>query len=227
MRAAHLEFGGEVVALLAERAVWWERERTLFIADLHLGKTAAFRASGVAAPEAVTRADLARLGDIVTMFHVEHLVVLGDLVHARAGCTPVVMEELRCWRARHAQLHVSLVSGNHDRAAGYSGDDLRIARAQHAQCFDLIHDPADAQGERHCLAGHLHPGVTIRGAGKGSGVRARCFWLRGGRVLVLPAFGGFTGSMAVRARPGDRVFAVGPGAVLEVTAVCVPDGACR
>ena len=41
---------GEAVELLPERALHWIRERTLFVADVHLGKAAAFRAGGVPVP---------------------------------------------------------------------------------------------------------------------------------------------------------------------------------
>ncbi len=36
----------ERVQLLADRALYWPRARTLFVADVHLGKAAAFRAGG-------------------------------------------------------------------------------------------------------------------------------------------------------------------------------------
>ena len=45
--------------LLAERALYWPRAATLFVADVHLGKAAAFRAGGVPLPRGATAADLA------------------------------------------------------------------------------------------------------------------------------------------------------------------------
>ncbi len=52
---------GEAVLLLAERAIHWPGGHTLFVADVHLGKAAAFRAGGVAIPRGATAHDLARL----------------------------------------------------------------------------------------------------------------------------------------------------------------------
>ena len=49
---------GEQVELLALRALHWPRERTVFVADVHLGKAAAFRAGGVPLPRGSTAADL-------------------------------------------------------------------------------------------------------------------------------------------------------------------------
>lgn len=79
---------GERVELLAERALHWPRARTLFVADVHLGKTAAFRAGGVPLPGGTTAADLARLSAVLAATCAERLVVLGDLLHAAAGRTP-------------------------------------------------------------------------------------------------------------------------------------------
>jgi hypothetical protein len=56
-----LNVGGEAVELCADRALFWTRTRTLFVADVHLGKAAAFRAGGVPVPRGSTANDLKRL----------------------------------------------------------------------------------------------------------------------------------------------------------------------
>ena len=35
--ALPITLAGEAVVLLPERALWWPRERALFVADVHLG----------------------------------------------------------------------------------------------------------------------------------------------------------------------------------------------
>ena len=57
--------GGELVELHAERALYWPRGRTLFVADVHLGKGATFRAGGVPLPRGATANDLGRLTALV------------------------------------------------------------------------------------------------------------------------------------------------------------------
>src|SRR5258706_7700350 len=79
---------GERVELLAARALHWPRERTVFVADVHLGKAAAFRAGGVPLPRGSTAADLARLAAILSQTGARRLVVLGDFLHAAAGPGP-------------------------------------------------------------------------------------------------------------------------------------------
>ena len=53
-----IDCAGERLVLLPEKAVFWPSEKTLIVADLHLGKTAAFRAAGIGVPELTTTADL-------------------------------------------------------------------------------------------------------------------------------------------------------------------------
>ena len=112
--------GDERVELLAARALHWPRERTAFVADVHLGKAAAFRAGGVPLPRGSTAADLTRLAAVV--LHetgAQRLVVLGDFLHGAAGRVAALDTAFRAWRSRHAAIDIVLVRGNHDDRAGY------------------------------------------------------------------------------------------------------------
>ncbi len=203
--------------------MWWARTATICVADVHLGKAAAFRSGGVPVPEQTTAADLERLSALVKQFPPRRVVILGDLLHARSGRVHVTMDAFGAWRASHRDVDVLLVRGNHDRSAGDPPVEwnLRVVDEPHAEAGDgrilLAHDP-DVDGSRPVdgrgmLCGHIHPGVTMFGAART--LRAKCFWLRQS-VGVLPAFGSFTGGKAIRPTRGDRVFAVGPDGVHEV-----------
>ena len=71
--------------LLGERAVYWERARTLLVADPHFGKAAAFRAAGVLVPRGTTGETLSRLDAALDRTRAERIVFLGDFLHAREG----------------------------------------------------------------------------------------------------------------------------------------------
>ena len=90
---------GERVELLADRALYWPAGETLFVADVHLGKAAAFRAGGIALPRGGTQADLARLAALLARTHARRLVVLGDFLHAAAGRVAALDAAFRAWRA--------------------------------------------------------------------------------------------------------------------------------
>ena len=189
-----IEWAGETLLLLPQRAVWWERQRTLFIADPHFGKAAAFRHAGIPVPETLHSDDLARLDEILRTRGAQRLVILGDFLHARSGRSDATLGALAAWRARLADLEIVLVLGNHDRRAGAPPSDL------HIQCvagpwplppFHCCHEPQEI-ADAFVLAGHLHPAFRLSER-IGSALRGPCF-VFGPRLAVLPAFGDFTGT---------------------------------
>jgi len=199
--------GGEAVALLAERALYWARAATLFVADVHLGKAAAFRAGGVPLPRGSTQTDLARLARLVVHTGARRLVVLGDFLHAAAGRVPALDAAFRAWRARYPDLAITLVRGNHDDRAGDPPEawGVTVVADPHAippflACHEPCHPPSG-----YVLSGHLHPGVLLTGTG--GAARLPCFVL-GTRRAILPAFGSFTGLAMVTPEPGDRLVAI-------------------
>ncbi len=56
-----IDWGGERLVVLAERALYWPRRRTIIIADPHFGKAATFRQAGIPVPHGTTATDLDRL----------------------------------------------------------------------------------------------------------------------------------------------------------------------
>jgi metallophosphoesterase superfamily enzyme len=121
------------------------------------------------------------------------------------------------WRLQHAQLSLVLVRGNHDRHAGDPPPHWRVQSVDEPLALaslQLMHHPAAPMPGRYGIAGHLHPVVRVGGRGRDH-LRLPCFHF-GAALGVLPAFGDFTGGQAVRRRPGDRVFALAAGSVVEV-----------
>lgn len=199
---------GERVTLLAERALYWPRERTLFVADVHLGKAAAFRAGGVPLPRGSTAADLARLTRLLERTGASRIVVLGDFIHAKAGRVAALAEAFARWRVQHAAIDVMLVRGNHDARAGdppaawnVGCVDEPFALPPFLACHRIT-QPATG----YALCGHVHPGVRVHGSGEQS-ARLPCFVL-GARRAILPAFGRFTGLADVLPAPRERIVVI-------------------
>ena len=210
------DVAGERLTLMPERAVYWERMRTLLVADPHWGKAATFRASAIPVPRGTTTAGLARLDRAIARTGANRIVFLGDYLHARDGRAPDTLRALAEWRWVNSELDVVLVRGNHDRHAGDPPVEAGI------RCVDpplidspfvLMHHPG-ASSDGYVLAGHLHPGAPLVGRAK-MRERLPCFWF-GRNCGVLPAFGDFTGLADVTAQPGDRVFAVADAEVVEI-----------
>jgi DNA ligase-associated metallophosphoesterase len=210
-RPLAIDCAGETLWLLPERALWWPARRTLFIADLHLGKAAAFRALGQPVPAGTTRRNLDRLAGLLQRHAPDHLVVLGDFLHAREALTPAVQAALGAWRAGFPRLRGTLVRGNHDRHAGDPPQVLGFSVVDEPWRlgpFAACHHPQAVPGAV-VLCGHVHPVARLHGRGRDR-LRLPCFVLDG-QGLLLPAFGEFTGGWEVAAAPGRVVFVVGEG----------------
>jgi DNA ligase-associated metallophosphoesterase len=216
---------GRHLSLLPERAAWLADAGLLLVADVHFGKAASFRRLGVPVPSGTTAANLARLDALLarlTGAAVRELVFLGDFLHAASGRAPATLAALQAWRERHADLAMTLVRGNHDDHAGDPPPELFITVVDepwHHAGLALCHDPATpCPPGLYAVAGHLHPTAVL---GRGfDALRMPCFHARAGSsaldgrpdtagVLLLPAFGEFTGGAAVvRASPGDALYVV-------------------
>lgn len=205
----------ESLQLLADRALYWPRCSTLVIADPHFGKSATFRSAGIPLPPGTTSSDLGRLTKLIDDRRPERLLILGDFWHAREGRAAPTLDAFTEWREARRELTITLVRGNHDRRAGDPSpawDMLCVNEPLAEPPFAWRHYPEPVAGA-YVLAGHLHPILRIRTAN--DRLQAPCFHF-GEHVAVLPAFSRFTGGAAIRPRPGERVFAIGPGCVAEV-----------
>jgi uncharacterized protein len=209
-----------IVKLLPERAVWAPGANTLFIADLHLGKAAAFRALGAPAPTGVSEETLRRLAELIDAFKPHHVVALGDFTHARAAMTPGLLKSLCAWRTRRSSLAFTIVLGNHDRGAQPFYSDCGFSCVQAPAMLaglECRHHPIEgAHGAGPvALAGHLHPVARLNGPGRDS-LRTPCFVV-GERQIVLPAFGEFVGGSLAPPNEGERVLIATARGVFDVT----------
>lgn len=213
MHVAEVFVKGEQFLLHPYRALFWPRERWLVVSDLHLGKAAHFRKSGAPLPEGQDAATLHRLDVVMETFQPDRLLILGDLFHSSHNKQWDVFQ--RWTQAQRTALH--LVTGNHDilafehyEAAGLqvSIDPLRIGP------FAWAHKPMEMP-DRYSIAGHIHPGVVLKGAAR-QRLRLPCF-LFGERSAILPAFGISTGLYMVKPGSTDGVFSCTERAVLDVS----------
>lgn len=212
-----LTLAGERLQLLIDRALFWPRCETLIVADVHLGKGAAFRRAGVAVPSGSTLADLDRLDGLLITTAAKRLLILGDLFHARLSAGEPTIAAFDEFRARHPALAIQSIRGNHDRGVDRLPAHWRIdwiAGARHEPPFVFAHEPeADARG--YVLAGHIHPVVRLRA--RSDALRLPVFWfgMESG-VGVLPSFGEFTGGYRVLPAAADVLVGVTPDGLVAL-----------
>ncbi len=206
-------WANEELHLLPERAAWWPAGKTLFIADLHIGKAATYRALGQPVPGGTTQENLSRLTALIGTCAPIQIIFLGDFLHAVAARTQAVLAALQEWRLHHAAVDMLLVRGNHDSRAGDPPAQLRISVVDEPYLhgpFALCHHPQH-HATHFVLAGHIHPVCRLSGPGRDS-MRMPCFVATKGQA-ILPAFGEFTGGWMVDAEPLRRLYPVGGGTV--------------
>jgi len=208
------DVAGERLVLLPECAAYWERTRTLLVADTHFGKAATFRAAGIPVPRGTTTAALDRLGAALAHTAATRIVFLGDFLHAREGREPETTRVVGEWRSRNAAIEMLLVRGNHDVCAGDPGPAIDVTCVDGPVVdppFVFTHKPA-VSVDGYVICGHVHPGARLTGPGR-ERAWLPCFWFRR-QTAVLPAFGEFTGLGDIAIEPGDRVWVVADGAVV-------------
>lgn len=216
MRSMEVTIAGETILLHPLKGLYWPRESTLMLADLHLGKATHFRREGIAVPTEVRGQNLKHLHQLMADFEVQRLLFLGDLFHSNYNQSWEHFDE---WMQEYPGVDFELVMGNHDilTPEDYQRVGLKV-HPEGLKCgpFWLTHEPIEKEhAEGFNLAGHWHPGVRLHGLGRQS-LRLPCFYFNRYQG-VLPAFGAFTGKLTLQPRKGDKVYVVAEQEVVAFT----------
>jgi DNA ligase-associated metallophosphoesterase len=185
-------------------ALWWPAERTLAVADLHLGKSRRLaRRGGALLPPYETAETLARLDGEIAACAPLRVICLGDSFDdMQAG--DEMDEPDRLWLLRlMAGRDWLWIAGNHDPAP-LSVPGTALAE-WHGHGLVFRHIAQGAPGE---VSGHHHPKWSATG-------RMRPCFLLTGRGVILPAFGAYTGGLA--ADDPSLAALCGPGTLAVLT----------
>ena len=208
-----VEMKGEKLILLPEKAIYWAAKKMLLIADLHLGKSAHFRKNGIAVPNQAEQKNWLLLHKLFKEYEPERVCFLGDLFHSTHNKEWEVFGELI---DSYSSIKFELVLGNHDILQPELYDKLGFTVYPNLleEPFLLTHEPLEENGVYYNLAGHIHPGVQLKGKGN-QRYRTACFYF-GKSGGVLPAFGSFTGLYNIKPKKADQVFVVAGEVVISL-----------
>lgn len=209
-----LFFEGQNFILTPEKALYWKEENALLLADLHLGKAGHFRRSGIPVPVTVNNENLDRLDSLISHFEPEKIYFLGDLFHSHENKEWQIFKK---WRENYRDLHMHLILGNHEfyDAEDYENLGLNCSGKLQVQLFELIHDiPENKKQKVVYVGGHIHPSVKFKGKGRQS-IKCPCFHFTK-KSILLPAFGGFTGTHTIKPGKKDCVFPILDGQVINL-----------
>lgn len=232
--------------LFADKALYCADTGSLCITDVHLGKAGHFRQAGVALPGGHNAKDLKRLTKLITRFkpELQRVIFLGDIFHSRhnsewdAFCSwrqqfqslPMLLVEgnhdiLTPYEYSRAGLQVlpeGSMLGNLELRHHPKTDDS--ADSDNTRLPEIIFSEVGvdsvtirvitAGAKPFYLCGHLHPGVTLYGAGRQHALLP-CFWQEA-HMLMLPAFGSFTGLHRIRPRQGDGIWGIADSEIIAL-----------
>lgn len=191
--------------------LFWKETATLLISDVHLGKVSHFRKFGAAVPQNAVAKNFDLLTEVCTLFSPKTICFMGDLFHSTLNKEWFLFENwVKTFTAK-----IILVAGNHDIISPIKYEQLQIDVVEELilQGFLLTHHPEKREGLFN-FSGHIHPAVRLRGAGRQS-LRLSCFY-KSEDQMILPAFGEFTGTHVIEAKPNTEIYAIANNEVFLV-----------
>jgi uncharacterized protein len=221
-----IDVGGGI-RITGTGAAWIPAERTVIVADVHVGYELAAQRRGGYLPPVASGAEIgARLAALTIALGATRLVVAGDLRHGTRDVDDFEREELAAFAAAfRPQVALHVVLGNHDRGGamidGEASASLRLGDVE------VVHHPPATAPDRWTICGHLHPRITLRDE-TGASARYPCAMV-GDRTVILPAWSDWAGGTEARRlldelAPGPwRVLPIAGGLVAEV-GILLPSG---
>lgn len=193
--------------LLPQKALLMPQYQLLLLADWHLGKAAHFRKEGIFMPLPEINRELDRLQVLLDTYGLRRVVFLGDLFHSLWNSEWIAFCN---FMARNGNVQFILTKGNHDilplpayREAGMTVLDNFIAGTG----ILCTHHPMEIVPPGILnIAGHIHPGCILKTMGR-QFYRLPCFYYYDS-VLLLPAFGNWTGLHIPRVQKGAKIYPV-------------------
>lgn len=206
---------GEPLVLL-EQAVYVPGHQALLLSDVHLGKAETFQMAGIPVAQQVNGETLEKLRSHCQQVQPQQIFILGDLFHSRQG---MVAEVEAAWSEflKQTEAQVTLIVGNHDRAAlgpvfdmYYSTTPISLGKLL------LSHEPISQEtltNDHLNICGHVHPVVRLQSAT--DSLRLPCFYHEYLlQRLTLPSFGAFTGGYEVAIGKGRTAYIVIEGCLM-------------
>ncbi len=209
MNAHIFNIAGENLSALPSGALWWPRQKTMTVSDLHFGKSERIlRRGGPILPPYDTRETLTRLEMDIEQTGATTVICLGDSFDDLAAAQGMGKDE-KLWLTRlQAGRKWIWIEGNHDPGPVNLGGSHLAEYSRSTLTFRHIAEPA-ATGE---ISGHFHPKMTVRTRGRS--ITRPCFIYDQNRVL-MPAYGAYTGGLNVTHQQIQSLF--NPGAIAVLT----------
>jgi len=212
----HIILKGEKIILHPYKCVYWPKTDSLWISDLHLGKTNHFQKAGIPIPDKLSDENWNRLYHVLDIYHPSKVFFMGDLFHSSIN---IEWDIFGRYLRQFDQIEFHLIMGNHDilhldayHLHGISMHPLHFE----SKPFLFTHHPLTKIPDGwYNICGHVHPAVRLRGSAR-QGLKLPCFYF-GENQGILPAFGAFTGTAAIKPKKQDQVYLIVEDQIVHVS----------
>lgn len=184
-----IDVNGAEITCDCSGAAYWQKEKLLVVADLHLEKSSSFARHGQLLPPYDSERTLVRLKKVVEKYSPRTIIALGDSFHDNQAVSRLSQKNRQLIEAIISRRSMIWIAGNHDdEKTGFAGEwtkEIKIGPLL------FRHEPLPGchNGE---IAGHLHPALRI--VRRGMSVRRFCF-ASDRKRMILPAFGAYAGGL--------------------------------
>jgi uncharacterized protein len=201
--------------LLPQKAIYWDTEKTLIIADLHLGKASHFRKNGLPLTAQTSKKDYIVLSHLIDQFSPKRVLILGDLFHSDYNNE---WEQFGEFLNTNSNISFELVFGNHDILSADKYNTIGLVNLGSVFEIDNLiftHHPLEVVPVNALnICGHIHPGVKIEGMARQS-ARLPCFY-KNQNNLIIPAFGSLTGLHLLKQTKTSIIYAINGSKIIEI-----------
>lgn len=199
-----LRFAGVEIWLAPSGALFIPAESLLVFSDLHLEKGSFFAAKRAPVPVHDTLDTLQKVREQIALFNPKRVVCLGDSFHDVKSFERLHPQDARLLEDIIISVGDWLwVSGNHDPVMP-SHIKGRNAPFDMVSTVKLVHEPENEAVPQ--IVGHFHPKAQFRL--QNQFISGRCF-VAGEQLLIMPAFGSFTGGLNIEDAAIASLFAEG------------------
>jgi uncharacterized protein len=207
-KAARADVDDDVI-LDGRLALFHQQQRWLAVADLHFGFELSQRVAGSLFPLWGMRTIKVRLEQLVNDYRPRQLILLGDLVHDKAGAAAlaVLVQELQ------RLTEVVLIAGNHDRQISKQLGVLEVWRTD-GFCFHHGHCEMDTPANEVQVIGHHHPAQIVR---DGAGLRLKLpAFVQRDHCWIMPAFSPWAAGTVWSQDEDARIWLCSPTRIIEL-----------
>lgn len=204
--------------LSPEKTIFWEKQNTLILADLHIGKQGHRRNKKKAASPVNDKETLHRLFSQILYTKAEQLIIVGDISHSKSEKETEIFKR---WRNDFSGLTIRLVNDNPGLLNDSWYDEMNITRSEYLLIsnFSFCHHPDELNNKpavlnTYTFSGHVHPCIKVKGKSK-LGSPFPCFYFKN-NYAVLPSFSQLNGFSKVVPQKGENIFAIVDNGLLQL-----------